>query len=92
LQSTVRSAVPRTASYQQKNNDSGGVIQHVLSTLRTIAIVVVGLFLGSVAATRIAPDPTGLLGMTATATITVVFSYAAYRLEGYFYSDARTTE
>lgn len=60
----------------------------MLSTLRTIIVVLVGLFVGTVAAAAIAPDPTGLVGMSITLVLVSVFSYAAYRLDGRFAGDS----
>jgi len=64
----------------------------VLDTLRTLALVVLGLFVGSVAAAAVAPDPTSLLGMTLTLNFTVAVSHTAYRLDEHVFGTRETAD
>ena len=63
----------------------------MLDTLRTIAIVVLGLLIGAAGAAAIAPDPTSLLGMTITIALTVGVSYIAYRLDDHYFGTTKST-
>ncbi|QCC57533.1 hypothetical protein NP511_03015 [Natrinema thermotolerans] len=62
----------------------------MFSTLRTILVAFVGMFVGTVAAAAIVPDPTSLLGMTITLVLVAVFSYAAYHLDERFAGNSST--
>jgi hypothetical protein len=62
------------------------------SLLRKIIVAIIGLFVGTIAAAAVAPDPTSLIGMSMTLILVSVFSYAAYRLDNRFAGNSTTND